>query len=62
MKKAGRYDLHLFKKPLMNVYEENFHCARISGGKGTDFVPERIEKIAILTNAGWKSQRDFGLH
>ena len=59
MKKAGRYDLHLFEDLLMKAYEENDYYSRISEGKHVDFVPERAGKIAILTNAGEKSQKVF---
>ena len=46
----------------MKAYEENDYYAGISEGKRTDFVPERAGKIAILTNAGEKSQEVFELY
>ena len=62
VKKAGKYDLHLFEDLLMKAYEENEYYSRISEGKHVDFVPERAGKIAILTNAGEKSQKVFELY
>ena len=62
VKKAGRYDIHLFEDLLMKAYEENDYYSRISEGKHVDFVPERAGKIAILTNAGEKSQKVFELY
>ena len=62
VKKTGKYDLHLFEDLLMKAYEENEHYSRISEGKHTDFVPERAGRIAILTNAGEKSQKVFELY
>ena len=62
VKKTGRYDLHIFEDLLMKAYEENEYYARISEGKHVDFFPERAGKIAILTNAGEKSQKVFELY
>ena len=62
VKKAGRYGLHLFEDLLMKAYEENDYYSRILEGKHVDFVPERSGKIAILTNAGEKSQEVFELY
>ncbi|MCL4480262.1 MAG: hypothetical protein M1113_02100 [Candidatus Thermoplasmatota archaeon] len=62
VKKAGRYDLHLFEDLFMKAYEENDYYARILEGKRIDFFPERAGKIAILTNAGEKSQEVFELY
>ena len=62
VKRAGRYDMHLFEDLLMKAYEENDYYARISEGKRLDFVPERAGKIAMLTNAGEKSQKVFELY
>ena len=62
VKKAGKYDLHLFEDLLMKAYEENDYYARISEGKQVEFFPERAGKIAILTNAGEKSQKVFELY
>ena len=62
VKKTGKYDLHLFEDLLMRAYEENEYYSRISEGKQVDFMPERAGKIAILTNAGEKSQKVFELY
>ena len=62
VKKTGRYDLHLFEDLLMRAYEENEYYSKISEGKKVDFMPERAGKIAILTNAGEKSQKVFELY
>lgn len=62
VRKAGRYDLHLFEDVLMKAYEENEHYAKVSEGKAPDFMPERAGRIAILTNAGEKPQAVFELY
>ncbi|MGP6207079.1 transposase [Cuniculiplasma sp. SKW3] len=62
VKKTGKYDLHLFEDLLMKAYRENDYYARISEGKRIDFLPERAGKIAILNNAGEKSQKVFELY
>ncbi len=62
VKKAGKYDLHLFEDLLMKAYEENEYYGRISEGKHVDFVPERTGEIAMLTNAGEESQKVFEMY
>lgn len=62
VKKAGKYDLHLYEDLLMKAYEENEYYSRISEGKHVDFNLERAGKFAILTNAGEKSQSIFELY
>ena len=62
VKRAGKYDVHLFEDLLMKAYEENEYYGRVSEGKHVDFAPERAGKIAMLTNAGEKSQKVFEMY
>ena len=62
VKRAGKYDLHLYEDILLKAHEENEHYARIYEGKKLDFSPERAGRIAILTNAGERSQKVFELY
>jgi transposase len=62
VKRAGKYDVHLFEDLLMKAYEENEYYSRVSEGRHVDFAPERAGKIAMLTNVGEKPQKVFELY
>ena len=58
VRKAGRYDIHLFEDVLMKAYEENEHYAKVSEGKGSDFMPERGEGSEYSQTQA-RSQRQY---